>query len=120
MSFDKIEKLEKTTKIYYTVSADEFKHGVEHAFKEVLERSKKSKKTLVKGFRNEALPYNVYVKSFGVESLYEEALDHILNHKYQELFDIEEIDLISSPKVTDLNFSDLKDYLLFDTSAEHI
>jgi len=111
MSYLRIEKLEKTTKVFFEVSADEFNHALQHAFEHVLEHIKKQKRKepLIKGFRNEAITYSVYVKHFGVQSLYEDAIDHALNHKYQELFDIEGLDIFSSPSVTDFNIADVKE-----------
>jgi trigger factor len=60
------------------VSVDEFEHGLDHAFTHV------QKDVELKGFRKGHVPRNIYETKFGVESLYEEALNHVFHHKYHD------------------------------------
>ena len=81
-----IIKLEKSrNKVVFDVTADEFKVALDKAF-EV-----KNAKVTIKGFRAGKAPRHVYEKNFGVESLYEEALNFVLNAKAEEVYKNEEL-----------------------------
>jgi trigger factor len=110
MSYLKIEKLEKTTKVFYEVSSHEWEHAIDHSYQALIQefKSRKSKKTLVNGFRNESLPLNVYIKNYGTDALYEEALNHVFYHKLHELERVEEIEILSMPKIQDFDINSIK------------
>ena len=81
-----IIKLEKSrNKVIFDVTAEEFKVALDKAF-EV-----KNAKVTIKGFRAGKAPRHVYEKNFGVESLYEEALNFVLNSKAEEVYANEEL-----------------------------
>ena len=61
----------KQVKFEFEVKPDEFEHGIDHAY------TKKQKEVEVKGFRKGHVPRNIYENKFGVESLYEDALNHV-------------------------------------------
>ncbi len=67
-------------KIVFEVSAEEFEKALDKAF-EVC-----NAKVTIKGFRAGKAPRHVYEKNYGVESLYDEALNVILNAKAQEIY----------------------------------
>ena len=97
----KVEKLKKNSvKIVFEVTPEEFEHGLDHAFAHA------QKDVTVKGFRKGKVPRNIYEKNFGVESLYEDALNHIFQHKYQEAADSN--DLVGQPKVVDLDITKIE------------
>lgn len=76
-----VEKLEHSrNKIVFEVSAEEFEKALDKAF-EVC-----NAKVTIKGFRAGKAPRHVYEKNYGVESLYDEALNVILNAKAQEIY----------------------------------
>lgn len=90
----KINVLE-SKKVSYTfeVTPEEFEHGLEHAF----EHAKKDVE--VKGFRKGHVPRKIFEQRFGVETLYEDALNHVLSHKYQEVLADKTYVVVSDPQI---------------------
>lgn len=77
----KVEKLEHSrNKVVFEVTPEEFEAALDKAFE------KCNAKVTIKGFRAGKAPRSVYEKSYGVESLYDEALNVILNAKAQEIY----------------------------------
>lgn len=75
------EKLEHSRiKAVFDVTADEFEKALDKAFE------KCNAKVTIKGFRAGKAPRSVYEKNYGVESLYDEALNVILNAKVSEVY----------------------------------
>ena len=83
------------------VSKDQFEHGLDHAF-EV-----ENAKVEIKGFRKGKAPRNIYEAKFGVESLYEEAIQHVLQETYYNAVVENEIDVVAQPKI-DLDVASIK------------
>lgn len=80
------EKLEHSrVKAIFDVTADEFEKALDKAF------VKCNAKVTIKGFRAGKAPRSVYEKNYGVESLYDEALNTILNDKVSELYNDKEL-----------------------------
>lgn len=77
----------------FEVSVDEFEHGLEHAYESI------KKDVEIKGFRKGHVTFDQYVKKFGVESLYHDAINHVLHHKYHEVLEFREIPVVGSPEV---------------------
>ena len=87
----------KKVKYTFEVTPHEFNHGIEHAFD-------KAKETVeVKGFRKGHVPFSIFEKKFGVESLYEDALNHVISHKFEEVLQDETHDVVSDPEI-DLDY----------------
>ena len=77
----KFEKLGTNyAKFTFTITPSEFSHGLDHAFDEV------KADVEVKGFRKGTVPRNIYESKFGIESLYEKALNHTIGHLYEQVF----------------------------------
>ena len=75
------EKLEKSrVKATFDVTADEFEKALDKAFEIA------NAKVSIKGFRAGKAPRSVYEKTYGVESLYEEAVNQILNDKVKMIY----------------------------------
>lgn len=89
-----VEKV-STNRVKYTfdVTPHEFEHGLDHAFEHV------QKDVEVKGFRKGHVPRNIYESKFGVESLYEDALNHVLHHKMHEAQNHPDYEIVGQPKV---------------------
>ncbi|HAX03318.1 MAG: trigger factor [Tenericutes bacterium GWC2_34_14] len=97
-----VEKL-TTNRVKYTfdVTPHEFEHGLDHAFEHV------QKDVEVKGFRKGHVPRNIYESKFGVESLYEDALNHVLHHKMHEAQNHPDYEIVGQPKV-EINWESVK------------
>ena len=94
----KITVLEnKKVKYTFEVTPDEFAHGIEHAYEHV------KKDVEVKGFRKGHVPFSIFEKKYGVETLYEDALNHVLSHKYQEVLADTTHEVVSDPEI-DLDY----------------
>jgi len=82
----KVEKLEHSQlKLTFDVTKDDFEKALDKAF------DKKNKEVQIKGFRKGTAPRSVFEKTYGVEALYTEALDFILNDKVTEAVSDQEL-----------------------------
>ncbi len=97
-----VEKV-ATNRVKYTfdVTSHEFEHGLDHAFEHI------QKDIEIKGFRKGHVPRNIYENKFGVESLYEDALNHVLHHKMHEAQAHPDYEIVGQPKV-DVDFANIK------------
>ncbi len=76
-----VEKLEHSrVKVVFDVTANEFEKALDKAF-EV-----NNAKVAIQGFRKGKAPRSVYEKHYGVESLFDEALNIVLDSKAEEIF----------------------------------
>ena len=77
----KIEKLQNSRiKAIFDVTKEEFASALDKAF-EVC-----NAKVTIKGFRAGKAPKSAYIKHYGIESLYDEALNNVLNNKVNEIY----------------------------------
>ena len=87
----------------------EYEIKLDSAWKEALDKSfkKKVKEVKVDGFRKGTCPKDVYIKKFGIESLYMDAVDFALSDAYRKLLD-DNKDLVPAlePKVDVTGISD--------------
>ena len=114
----KFERLENSQiKAYFEVNAEEFAVALDEAFKICNE------KVTIKGFRKGKAPKATYLKHYGVESLYTEAIDAAVSRKMrEELIPNEEIQIASQPML-DLDYASVSEEgfkftLTFDTFPE--
>jgi len=84
-----------------TVSKEQFEHGLDHAFAE------KNQEVEIKGFRKGKAPRNVYESTYGVESLYEEAIQHVLQETYYNAVVENDIEVVAQPEI-DLDVNKIK------------
>jgi trigger factor len=85
-------------KLTIVVEADLFNHGLDHAFEEEVQ------KVEVKGFRKGKVPRATFEKMFGIERLYEKAINHTINHTYGEALDQSNIVPVAPPHIdVDMN-----------------
>lgn len=90
-SIDKISG--SRVRLEIEVSAHHFEHGLDHAFEAV------KGDVEVKGFRKGKVPREIYEKKFGVESLYEEAVNHVLQETYVQAITDHALDVVAQPKI---------------------
>lgn len=76
-----------------TVEAAEFESALDQAFKKV------SKEVSVPGFRRGKIPRQMFEKRFGVESLYQDALDIVLSPNYAKAVQEEDLNPVDQPEV---------------------
>jgi len=106
----KIEKIENNkVKFTFEVTPHEFEHGLDHAYQHV------QKDVEVKGFRKGHVPRNIYENKFGIETLYEDALNHVLSHKYQEVQSHPDYEVVGQPKI-DVDFEKVTNKEPFEVS----
>ena len=75
------------------IEKDEFEKAIEKAFQ------KKAKDIKVDGFRKGKVPFDVYVKKFGKESLYMDAVDIVLPNAYEKAIKKDNLIPIIAPKI---------------------
>lgn len=76
-----------------TVSADEFGEALDQAFKKVV------KDVTLPGFRKGKIPRPIFENRFGVESLYQDAVDIVLPTAYSQAVEQTEIFPVDQPQV---------------------
>ena len=97
MTFEKLEHSQ--IKASFEVSAEEFAVALDEAFKICNE------KVTIKGFRKGKAPKDVYLRHYGVESLYADAIDAAVSRKMRdELLTNPEVQIASQPML-DLDYS---------------
>ncbi len=83
------------------VTKEQFEHGLDHAF------AIENEKVTIKGFRKGKAPRNVFETKYGVESLFEEAIQHVLQETYYDAVMENEIDVVAQPQI-DLDVTKVK------------
>ncbi|MCO7127931.1 trigger factor [Sporolactobacillus shoreicorticis] len=77
----------------FEVDAESFSQALDKAFKKVV------KKVNVPGFRKGRVPRVLFEQRFGVEALYEDAIDFVLPNAYSEAIDKTGIEPVDKPQV---------------------
>jgi len=97
MSMDQTVKWEKqegnSGLLTVEVTAEEVSKGLDQAFKKVV------KQINVPGFRKGKMPRPMFEKMYGVESLFQDALDIILPHAYGHAVEDAGIDPVDQPEI---------------------
>jgi len=75
-----------------TITTEEFAEGLNTAFEKV------RKDVTVEGFRKGKIPRGMFEKKFGVEVLYDDAINAVLPNAYRDAILVEEIHPIDSPE----------------------
>lgn len=90
----KFEKLEGNQgKLTIEVDAETFNKALDQAFKKVV------KEVSVPGFRKGRVPRPIFEQRFGVEALYQDALDIVLPEAYSNAIDETGIEPVSQPEI---------------------
>src|SRR5690606_18479621 len=77
----------------FEVSAETFSKGLDQAFKKVV------KQVNVPGFRKGKVPRKIFEQMFGVESLYQDAIDAVLPEAYTNAIDEAGINPVAQPEI---------------------
>ena len=116
MTFEKLEHSQ--IKAHFEVSAEEFSAALDEAFTIC------NAKVTIKGFRKGKAPKAVYLKNYGVESLYADAIDVVVGKKMREELLVNEELAIASQPMLDLDYNSVAEgkgftfTLTFDTYPE--
>lgn len=87
-------------KLTIEVSPEEFGVALDKAFEKVVKEVK------IDGFRPGKCPKSMFIKRFGYESLYEEAVNFALNETYPQAVDENKLFVVNQPKI-DVDFATL-------------
>jgi len=90
----KVDKLSGSkVRIEIEVSKELFEHGLEHSFNAIKDDVE------VKGFRKGKVARTIFEKHYGVESLYEEAINHCIQESYIDAVTTEKVAVVAQPKI---------------------
>ena len=90
----KLDKISGSkVRIEIEVTADQFEHGLDHSFNAVKEDVE------VKGFRKGKVTRTVFEQHYGVESLYEEAINHVIQDSYIGAITELKVEVVAQPKI---------------------
>lgn len=90
----KLENIEENkVKLTCTVDKDQFNEALDYAFKKVV------KDINYPGFRKGKLPRNIFEKKFGVEALYEEAINYLIPKVYPKFVEEANIEPVAQPQI---------------------
>lgn len=79
--------------IVIKIEGKEWEDALDHAFK------KANAKVEIDGFRKGKAPKDVFLKKYGVESLYMDATDHVINSAYTKMLDEnKDLEIVAQPK----------------------
>ena len=108
----KIDQLSGSkVRIEIEVSAEQFEHGLAHSFDSIKDEVE------VKGFRKGKVTRKVFEQHYGVESLYEEAINHVLQETYIGAVTENNIEVVAQPKI-DLDITKVEQGKAFTYVAE--
>lgn len=94
----KIEKLEKNQiKVTAKVSLSDFESGLDYAYQLVKE------KVEIKGFRKGQAPRSIYENRYGKASLFNDALNFVINTKFEDVLFAKEYEVVAEPTNVELN-----------------
>lgn len=109
----KVERLsENRVKLVVTISAAEFDVALDKAFEKVVKDVK------VDGFRPGKMPKSMFIKRFGYEALYNEAIDYAVNVSYYPALNEGGVYPTSEPKFDLVNPEGIKKDSPFDYTVE--
>jgi trigger factor len=93
-------KLKNVHEIEIKLEGEKWTKCLDNAFK------KKNKETKIDGFRKGSAPKEVYIKKYGIESLYNDAINEAINVAYKELLDKNDLVPVVEPAVDVTGISD--------------
>ncbi len=107
----KLENMQDShVKLTVEVSSDQFEHGLDYAYDKIKDEVE------IKGFRKGKVTRAMYEKHRGVESLYDEALNHVIGETYFDAIEEHALDVVAQPKI-DLDISTVEKGKGFTYSA---
>jgi len=90
----KVDKISGSkVRVEIEVSKEQFDHGLDHAFNAVKDDVE------IKGFRKGKVTRAIFEQNYGVESLYEEAINHVIQETYVDAVTKEKVEVVAQPKI---------------------
>lgn len=91
--------MKNVKEIEIKIEGDTWSNALDKAYK------KKNREVKIEGFRKGTAPKNIFIKKFGIESLYMDAVDFVMDEAYKEALDKAKITPIIEPKldITSIN-----------------
>ncbi len=90
----KIEQMEKNlVKVTMEIEAEKFEEGLKFAF------NKYKKKFKINGFRPGTAPRQIVEKMYGIEVLYDDAIDHLMGPAYAEAITEHKLEPVARPDI---------------------
>ncbi len=107
-----MSKQKNVHEITVKVKGEEWSNAIDKAFKKANQKAK------IDGFRPGKAPKEIFIKKYGKESLYMDAVDLILDNKYQEVIKNNDLIPVVSPKVDIKNIDENGVELLFTITTK--
>lgn len=99
---------------FFEVSSKELETQLASAYEKI------KPKVEIKGFRKGHVPRKIFENRFGKDNLYSDALENIVQTKYQEVLQKKDFESMGMPQVIDLDEKKLKDNQNFTFGLEFI
>ena len=85
--------MKNVKEIEIKIEGETWENALDKAYK------KKNKEVKVEGFRKGTAPKNIFIKKFGIEALYMDAVDFVMDEAYQKALDEAKITPVIEPKL---------------------
>lgn len=94
--------MKNVKEITITIEGEDWQKALDKSFK------KRNKEVKIDGFRKGAAPKEIYVKNFGLESLFMDAVDFVMDEAYQKALEEAKIMPVVEPKLDILEINENK------------
>ena len=85
--------MKNVKEVELTIEGEEWSKALDKAF------NNKKKDIKVDGFRKGSCPKDIYIKKFGIETLFMDAVDLVINDAYHKVLDDNKLNPVCEPKV---------------------
>lgn len=104
--------MKNVKEIEIKIEGETWENALDKAYK------KKNKEVKVEGFRKGTAPKNIFIKKFGIESLYMDAVDFVMDEAYKKALDEAKITPVIEPKLDITSISELEAIFKFTITAK--
>ena len=94
--------MKNVKEITITIEGEDWQKALDKSFK------KRNKEVKIDGFRKGAAPKDIYIKNFGLESLFMDAVDFVMDEGYQKALEEAKIMPVVEPKLDILEINENK------------
>ena len=94
--------MKNVKEITITIEGEDWQKALDKSFK------KRNKEVKIDGFRKGAAPKEIYIKNFGLESLFMDAVDFVMDEAYQKALEEAKIMPVVEPKLDILEINENK------------